>query len=145
MKHVSCLRICHCCRWILNAERRLKSKFFYIYKSIALLLGVSFVIVESAEFSTGIHHPNIQSISLFAENPDIVTPVGIAVAPDGRVFVQENHTHQRPTGYEGPETDRILVFEDTDGDGVSDKRSVFYEGHVFSTDLLFGPDGLRFW
>ncbi|MEO1526033.1 MAG: PVC-type heme-binding CxxCH protein, partial [Planctomycetota bacterium] len=38
-------------------------------------------------------------------------------------------------------TDRILVFEDTDGDGIADKRSIFYEGHTFSTDLLFGPDG----
>ena len=141
MKHVSCHGICHCCRWFLNAENRLKSNFFNVYKSIALLLGVSFVIVESAEFSPAIHHRNIQSITLFAENPDIVTPVGIAVAPDGRVFVQENHTHQRPSGYEGPETDRILVFEDTDGDGVSDKRSVFHDGHRFSTDLLFGPDG----
>ncbi len=109
--------------------------------AIALLFGVLIVDVESAEFAPAIHHRNIDSIALFAENPDIVTPVGIAVAPDGRVFVQENHTHKRPAGYEGPETDRILIFEDTDGDGVSDLRSVFYEGHVFSTDLLFGPDG----
>jgi hypothetical protein len=87
------------------------------------------------------HHPNIAEITLFAENPDIVTPIGIAVAPDGRVFVQENHTHKRTKDYQGPKKDRILVFEDTDGDGVSDKRSVFYEGHVYSTDLLFGPDG----
>ena len=87
------------------------------------------------------HHPNIAEITLFAENPDIVTPIGIAVAPDGRVFVQENHTHKRKKDYQGPKHDRILVFEDTDGDGVSDKRSVFYEGHVFSTDLLFSPDG----
>ncbi len=119
----------------------MKVYFFYPYCLIALLFGVPIVTVEATEFTPVIHHHNIDSISPFAENPDIVTPVGIAVAPDGRVFVQENHTHQRPTGYEGPETDRILVFEDTDGDGVSDKRSVFYEGHRFSTDLLFGPDG----
>jgi hypothetical protein len=70
-----------------------------------------------------------------------VTPIGVAVAPDGRVFVQENHTHKRNSNYEGPKADRILVFEDTDNDGVADKRSIFYEGHTFSTDLLFGPDG----
>ncbi|MEM9283036.1 MAG: PVC-type heme-binding CxxCH protein [Verrucomicrobiota bacterium] len=87
------------------------------------------------------HDSRIAGISLFAANPDIVTPIGVAVAPDGRVFVQENHTHQRKKDYEGPEKDRILVFEDTDGDGVADERSVFYDGHVFSTDLLFGPDG----
>ncbi|MFN3193115.1 MAG: PVC-type heme-binding CxxCH protein [Aureliella sp.] len=92
-------------------------------------------------FKPEIHNANIRSVQLFAQNPEIVTPIGIAVAPDGRVFVQENHTHKRNSSYAGPETDRILVFEDTDGDGVADKRSVFYEGHTFSTDLLFGPDG----
>ena len=92
-------------------------------------------------FTPKVHHPNIKRVSLFAQNPDVVTPVGIAVAPDGRVFVQENHTHKRNSDYQGPEADRILVFEDTDNDGVADKRSVFYEGHTFSTDLLFGPDG----
>jgi len=92
-------------------------------------------------FTPEIHHPNVAGITLFAQNPDIVTPIGVAVAPDGRVFVQENHTHKRDSDYEGPQTDRILVFEDSDGDGVADKRSVFYEGHTFSTDLLFGPDG----
>jgi putative membrane-bound dehydrogenase-like protein len=87
------------------------------------------------------HDANIAGITLFADAPDIVTPVGIAVAPDGRVFVQENHTHQRPENYAGPAMDRILVFEDTDNDGMEDKRSVFYEGGIASTDLLFGPDG----
>lgn len=96
---------------------------------------------EDTQFFPTVHHPNIEAVTLFATNPDIVTPVGIAVAPDGRVFVQENHTHKRTQDYEGPETDRILIFEDTDGDGVADKRSIFYEGHTFSTDLLFGPDG----
>ncbi|MDF1824152.1 MAG: hypothetical protein P1U68_05895 [Verrucomicrobiales bacterium] len=88
-----------------------------------------------------IHHPNIEAVTLFAESPDIVTPTGIAVAPDGRIFVQENHTHHRPEEYEGPETDRIYTFEDTDGDGVHDKRSIFYEGFETSTDLLFATDG----
>lgn len=87
------------------------------------------------------HHPNIAKITLFAQDPDIATPTGIAVAPDGRVFVQENHTHQRAQSYGGPATDRILVFEDTDGDGSVDRRSVFYEGLEFSTDLLFAADG----
>ncbi|ELP29588.1 membrane-bound dehydrogenase domain protein [Rhodopirellula baltica SWK14] len=96
---------------------------------------------DKASFTPQIHHPNIKSVTLFAQNPDLVTPVGVAVSPDGRVFVQENHTHKRESNYSGPKTDRILVFEDTNGDGVADKRSVFYEGHTFSTDLLFGPDG----
>ena len=89
---------------------------------------------DGGEHDIRSHHPNIVGITLFAESPDIVTPVGIAVAPDGRVFVQENHTHQRPDGYDGPEKDRILVFEDTDRDGVADRRSVFHDGLECSTD-----------
>ena len=96
---------------------------------------------EETIFTPTIHHSNIKAVTLFAQNPQIVTPVGIAVAPDGRVFVQENHTHKRTNDYRGPETDRILIFEDTNGDGIADTRSIFYEGHTFSTDLLFGPDG----
>lgn len=107
---------------------------------VALLAAGSHAVAQT-DFIPKAHHPNIAGITLFAENPDIVTPVGVAVAPDGRVFVQENHTHKRNSDYDGPKTDRILVFEDTDGNGTADKRSVFYEGHVFSTDLMFGPDG----
>ncbi|MEM7143834.1 MAG: PVC-type heme-binding CxxCH protein [Verrucomicrobiota bacterium] len=109
--------------------------------ALALLATLARVVPASGVPELQAHHPGIESVSLFATAPEIVTPVGVAVAPDGRVFVQENHTHQRKKDYEGPEKDRILVFEDTDGDGVADERSVFYEGHVFSTDLLFGPDG----
>lgn len=119
----------------------MKAPFVKPFFRIAALLGVTCLATESAEVAPTLDHPNIKSISVFAEHPDIVTPVGIAVAPDGRVFVQENNTHQRQRDYPGPETDRILIFEDTDGDGVSDTRSVFYEGDLFSTDLLFGPDG----
>ena len=109
-----------------------------------LLYAISFysdLPAEEASLPIQIIHPDVAGISLFAQNPEIVTPVGIAVAPDGRVFVQENHTHKRGKDYHGPSKDRILIFEDTDGDGVADKRSVFHEGLVFSTDLLFGPDG----
>ena len=108
---------------------------------VVVLLTTGSRAVAQTDFSPKAHHPNIAGITLFAENPDIMTPVGVAVAPDGRVFVQENHTHKRNSDYDGPKTDRILIFEDTDGDGTADKRSVFYEGHVFSTDLMFGPDG----
>ena len=42
-------------------------------------------------------------IELFAEAPQIVTPIGIAVDAKGRVFVVESHTHQRPCRLSRPE------------------------------------------
>ncbi|MEM9480620.1 MAG: PVC-type heme-binding CxxCH protein [Verrucomicrobiota bacterium] len=75
------------------------------------------------------------TITLVAEHPDIVTPTGVAVDKHGRVFVLENHTHFRPEGYEGPERDRILIFED------GKELVVFHEGLLFGTDLLFDKAG----
>lgn len=113
----------------------LRSLSFVAAFSIACALNV----FASEELT--IQHPNIAKVSIFAENPDIVTPTGIAVSPDGRVFVLENHTHQRPPKYVGPAKDRLLVFEDTDGDGAMDKRSIYHEGFEFTTDLLFAENG----
>jgi len=81
------------------------------------------------------------TVELFAEHPQIVTPTGLAVAADGRVFVAESHTHFRPDDYDGPAADRILIFEDTDGDGRADKRTIFHEGFTHVMDIEFHHDG----
>lgn len=81
-------------------------------------------------------------VSLFAAEPDIVTPIGIAVDKAGRVFVTESHTHKVKPDYAGPKSDRIRIFEDTDGDGRADKSSVFAEGFTAAMNLKFDPDGV---
>ena len=80
-------------------------------------------------------------IELVAEHPQIMTPTGIAVDGSGRIFVAESHTHFRPEDYDGPLADRILVFEDVDGDGRADQRTVFHEGFTHVMDIGFHPDG----
>jgi len=35
---------------------------------------------EKTTFTPNVHHPNIKGVTLFAQNPEIVTPVGIALA-----------------------------------------------------------------
>ena len=81
------------------------------------------------------------NIQRFAAEPALVTPTGLDVAPDGRVFVIECHTHFRPDDYEGPETDRIRVFRDSDGDGIAEEVSTFYEGTTATMNLKLAPDG----
>src|SRR4051812_5524855 len=49
------------------------------------------------------------TVSLFASEPDIVTPIGGAVDGKGRLLVIESQSHFRPKSYVGPATDRIRV------------------------------------
>jgi putative membrane-bound dehydrogenase-like protein len=104
---------------------------------VALLLNQSAVAAES-ELKD---HENRFEISLFAEHPQIVNPIGVQVDERGRVFVIESHTHFRPKDYDGPQADRILLLEDTNGDHKADKTTVFHEGLVHAMDLALNTDG----
>ncbi|MEX0712974.1 MAG: PVC-type heme-binding CxxCH protein, partial [Pirellulales bacterium] len=81
------------------------------------------------------------TVELFAAEPDLVTPTGIAVDAKGRVLVVESHTHFRPDDYQGPPADRIRIFEDTDGDGRADHVGTFFEGSRFTMNLAVYHDG----
>lgn len=84
------------------------------------------------------------TIELVAREPDIVTPTGLTVDEQGRVWVIENHTHQRPTNYKGPESDRIRVFSDPDADGKFRKITTFAEGFKHAMSITLGRDGTVF-
>lgn len=75
-------------------------------------------------------------LTLLAEHPDLVTPTGIDVDEEGRIYTIACHTHFRPEGYAGPEHDEVLVF-DTDGKN----RRVFYNATTATMQLILGPDG----
>jgi len=65
-------------------------------------------------------------MSMFAAEPDIVNPISFCIDDRGRLWVVESHTYpQRAKDGEGQ--DRIIVFEDADGDGKAEKRTVFME------------------
>ncbi len=86
------------------------------------------------------HDPRLK-IELYAAEPDIVTPTGIAVDSQGRVLVVESHTHFRPSDYQGPPADRIRVFEGTKPDGKAQRVSTFYEGTKWTMNAGVHPDG----
>lgn len=75
-------------------------------------------------------------MELLAEHPALVTPTGIDVDKDGRIWLAACHTHFRPEGYVGPEHDEILVF-DVAGKG----RRVFYNRTDATMHVECGPDG----
>lgn len=82
--------------------------------------------------------PQIE-FTLVASEPQIVTPIGIAMDRRSRLFVVESHTHHRPADYKGPETDLVKVITDTNGDGIPDTPKVFAEGFKSAMNLALSP------
>lgn len=83
-------------------------------------------------------------LTLFAEDPDIVTPIGIAIDSLDRIFVLESHTHMPEPEYEGPGGDVIKVFSDLNGDGKADEITEFATGIHQGMNLAFSPDGILY-
>lgn len=100
---------------------------------IAFVALFNAVLIRAQEIPR-IHDDRLQ-LTLFASDPDIVTPIGLATGPDDTVYVVESHTHHPPKDYSGPKTDRILIFQDTNHDGTADHRTVFAEGLTAAMNL----------
>lgn len=77
-------------------------------------------------------------VSLFACEPMIRKPSNMDVDARGRVWIVENVNYRssfKPWGYLRPEGDRIVILEDTNGDGFADKETTFYQGKDINAAL----------
>jgi putative membrane-bound dehydrogenase-like protein len=106
----------------------------------ALLFVIGFSLLAADPQPPKVNDDRLE-ISLFAIDPQITTPTGIAVDDKGVVFCIENNTHFRPKEYDRAELDRILRMQDTDGDGRADKIEEFYTGLRNTMSLAFETDG----
>jgi len=70
-------------------------------------------------------------VKLFAGEPQIVNPIAFTIDEKGRVWCIECFEYPKRTPKGKAPRDRIVILEDTDGDGVCDKRTVFAEGKDF--------------
>jgi putative membrane-bound dehydrogenase-like protein len=70
-------------------------------------------------------------VKLFAGEPDCINPVAFTIDEKGRVWVVECFEYPKRTAPGKTPRDRIVILEDTDGDGVCDKRTIFAEGKHF--------------
>ncbi|MEX0794103.1 MAG: PVC-type heme-binding CxxCH protein [Pirellulaceae bacterium] len=82
-------------------------------------------------------------VELVAAEPIVMDPVAIAFDVAGRMFVVEYGDYPiGPDDPDAPPLSRIVLLEDTDGDGRMDRRNVFAEHLKFAHSLMPYRDGL---
>ena len=77
-------------------------------------------------------------VGLFASEPMFSNPTNMAIDSRGRIWVCEAYNYRNQYNPKNPvkeEGDRIMILEDTDGDGVADKSKVFYQGKDVNSAL----------
>src|SRR5205814_1547058 len=83
------------------------------------------------------HDPAVK-IECVASEPDVISPVAVAWDEKGRMYVVEDRGYPVGPGKGNPPAGQVVLFEDTDGDGKYDKRTVF-------VDHLTFPNGVMPW
>ena len=74
---------------------------------------------------------NRLELTLFASEPMLTNPTNMDIDDRGRVWITEAYNYRNQLNPKNPvkeEGDRILILEDTNGDGKADKSTVFYQG-----------------
>ena len=103
------------------------------FRSLILILTLS---IPSVLFSNGLApKESLKALEvaegmkaeLFASEPMLLSPSSIDIDHKGRVWVAEIVNYRGHNG-KRPEGDRILILEDTNGDGVADTSKTYYQG-----------------
>ena len=81
------------------------------------------------------------NVTLFAGEPDVQQPICMDFDDKGRLWVAECYSYSGGP-YETKLRDRVIILEDTDGDGKHDSRKVFWDKGFMLTSLTWGFGGL---
>jgi putative membrane-bound dehydrogenase-like protein len=83
------------------------------------------------------------AVKVFAAEPAVQNPIAAAWDTRGRLWVVENYTYaERQVRWEAKLRDRVVIFEDSDGDGCHDRRTVFTDDVQRVTSLEHGHGGV---
>jgi putative membrane-bound dehydrogenase-like protein len=85
--------------------------------------------------------PDGFKVTLFAGEPDIVQPIAFAFDDRGRMWVVECLSYPK-WSKDGTGKDRVVILEDTDGDGVHDKKTVFMDNGSNLSGIEIGFGGV---
>src|SRR5947208_11860602 len=81
------------------------------------------------------------NVTLFAGEPDIVQPIAMTFDTRGRLWVVECLSYPKWRN-DGKGNDRVVILEDTDGDGTFDKKTVFLDNGVNLSGIEVGFGGV---
>ncbi|MCA8956400.1 MAG: DUF1080 domain-containing protein [Planctomycetes bacterium] len=94
-----------------------------------------------AEAAKRMQVPDGFAVDVIAGEPDLHQPVAFCFDERGRLWVAEAHSY--PVRAKGDEAkDKILVFEDADGDGRFEKRTLFADNLNLISGLAVGFGGV---
>src|SRR5688572_21731521 len=81
--------------------------------------------------------------TVFAAEPDVQNPIGMAWDGRGRLWIAENYTYaERTVKFDLRLRDRVLIFEDRNGDGRFSSRRVFADEFQRLTSVEVGQGGV---
>jgi len=91
----------------------------------------------------GISLPEGFRVQLSASEPDVRQPIAMAWDSRGRLWIAECYTYaESRVNFDLRLKDRILIFEDSDNDGVFDKRTVFWDQASQLSSIAIGFGGV---
>ncbi|NBV79257.1 MAG: hypothetical protein EBR62_05270, partial [Verrucomicrobia bacterium] len=100
-------------------------------------------LLKPADALKAMHLPEGFRATLFAAEPDVRQPIALCWDERGRLWVAENYTYANgKERFDLKLRDRIVIFEDTDHDGVFDKRTVFADDLQMLTSIERGLGGV---
>ena len=100
-------------------------------------------LVKPADALKGISLPDGFRVQLSAAEPDVQQPIAMAWDSRGRLWLAECYTYaESRVNFDMQLKDRILIFEDTNNDGVFDKRKVFWDQASQLSSIVLGFGGV---
>lgn len=86
--------------------------------------------------------PDGFDVSVFAAEPDIAEPIAFCFDDRGRLWVAENFNYRTRREHTDDPVSRIQILEDTNRDGVFDKKKTFTDSLTFTSGLACGFGGV---
>ena len=99
--------------------------------------------MSAAEAAKSFSLPDGFNVNVFAAEPEVQNPIALTWDGRGRIWVAENFTYSsRDERFDLSLRDRVLIFEDSNHDGVADKRTVFTDQVQMLTSVEVGLGGV---